>query len=185
MDTIKTRMTVEEFSQLPETNLPTELIDGEIVMTPAPEDYHQELVLNIGEYLKKLTEKKGHVRVSPIDVRLGENNSVQPDVMWVSGADSLCQREPNAKRWRGAPDLVCEILSAGTAKHDRYIKFSLYEKHGTREYWLIDPLRRSVEVFARQDEKLVLVDVYQEAFVSPLLQKSVETDILFDSSFDA
>lgn len=56
-----------------------------------------------------------------------------------------------------APDLVAEILSKGTAKRDRGVKFEDYATNGVREYWLVDPLRQTVEQF-RLDEKFMAFD---------------------------
>lgn len=180
MATAKTRITAEEYKQLPETMQPTELIDGEIIVSPAPLDYHQEILLNIAFVLRAVASPGGYIRVSPIDVQLDEHNVVQPDVMWVSGSESLCQRDAEGKRWYGGPDLVCEILSPGTAKRDKQDKFTLYEKYGVREYWLLDPANQWVEVYTRQDDKLMLVDVYhQTTFTSTLLQKPINTNDLF------
>ena len=66
--------------------------------------------------------------------------------MWVA-ANSICKIEE--LRLVGAPDLVVEILSPSTAKLDKTAKFSLYEKHGTREYWLVDPEYAQIEVWKR------------------------------------
>jgi Uma2 family endonuclease len=180
MATTKTRITADEYHKLPETTQPMELIDGEIIVSPAPLDYHQEISLNITRLLLGITLSKGYIRFSPVDVQLDEHNIVQPDVMWVSGPDSLCQRDSEGKRWYGGPDLVCEILSPGTAKRDEQAKFVLYEKYGVREYWLLDPANQWVEVYSRQDDKLILIDVYhQTTFPSPLLQQPVNTTDLF------
>lgn len=180
MATTKTRLTADEYNQLPETTQPMELIDGEIIVSPAPLDYHQEILLNIAFVLRNVAPSSGFIRVSPIDVQLDDHNVVQPDVMWVSGSESICQRDAEGKRWYGGPDLVCEILSPGTAKRDRQTKFALYEKYGTREYWLLDPANQWVEVYTRQEEKLILVEVYhQTTFTSPLLQQSIDTKDLF------
>ncbi len=180
MTTTKTRVTAQDYSQLPETTQPMELIDGEIIVSPSPLDYHQEISVNIIMILMGLVAKQGYLRHSPIDVRLDEYNVIQPDVMWVSGPESACQRDAEGKRWYGGPDLVCEILSPGTAKRDRQTKFMLYEKYGTREYWLLDPANQWVEVYTRQEDKLVLVDVYhQTIFTSPLLQQPIDTKDLF------
>jgi Uma2 family endonuclease len=178
MATTKTHITIHDYYQLPETTQPTEFIDGEIVVAPGPLDYHQEISMNILRVLLGLVGANGYLRHSPIDVQLDDRNVVQPDVMWVSGPESLSQRDD--KRWYGGPDLVCEILSPGTAKRDRLDKFALYEKYGTRESWLLDPANQWVEVYARKDGKLVLEDVYhQTLFTSPLLQQSIDTRLLF------
>jgi Uma2 family endonuclease len=107
--------------------------------------FHQDITLNTAFVLKPLIPD-GRIYVSPIEVYFDEHNIPQPDLVWVS-AHSICRREVN--RLVGAPDLVVEILSPGTAKRDRTTKFDLYEKHGTREYWIIDPEYQQIEVWRR------------------------------------
>lgn len=182
MATTKTRMTAQEYKQLPETSQLMELIDGEIIASPMLLDYHQEIIVNIASYLRTLMGKQGHVRVSPIDVQLDEYNVVKTDLMWVSGTDSLCQLDAQSKRWYGSPDLVCEILAPATVSLDKLKKFFLYEKHGTRELWLLNAANQFVEVYTRQDDKLILLDVaYDVLFISPLLQQKIDTNVLFGS----
>lgn len=185
MDKTPLRVTAADYAQLQETLQPTELIDGEIVMAPAPNIYHQKIAFNIIRFFVKSLEGKGEVYFSPIDVRLDEHNVVQPDVMWVSGPNSLCQRDLDGSRWYGGPDLVCEILSPSTAKYDKHEKFALYEKHGVREYWLLDQANQWIEVYTRQEEKLVLVEVYhQTKFTSPLLRREIDTHVIFAGWFE-
>lgn len=81
---------------------------------------------------------------SPIDVFLDEHNVVQPDLIFIAKARNAIIQE---KRIEGAPDWVAEILSEGNAYHDLKTKKKLYEKHGVREYWIVDPMERSVEIY--------------------------------------
>ena len=133
-------------AKLPESNTPTELWDGELIMSPAPTPSHQDIVLNFASLLRKFvaTKKLGKVFVSPIDVVLSQRRAVQPDVLFISTARlSLIQEVI-----RGAPDLVAEVVSAGSWKRDRVDKKGLYEQFGVPEYWIIDPEARAIEVFA-------------------------------------
>ncbi|MCZ2094973.1 MAG: Uma2 family endonuclease, partial [Anaerolineae bacterium] len=85
---VQTKITADEFLQLPETNTLTELIDGEIVVAPAPRDSHQDTVFEAAKYVERIAPH-GKIRLAPIDVYLDDINVVQPDVMW-NGADSPC-----------------------------------------------------------------------------------------------
>jgi len=162
------RMTVEEFKQLPETNLPTELIDGELIVMPAPKDDHQKLILPIGSYLRQIVPG-GEVRVAPTDVWLGED-CVQPDVFWVSGPESKCKLGEDGYGY-GAPDLVVEVLSPSTAYRDRRTKFNLYQQHGVREYWLADPEGQYIEVYFLESGNFVRQGAFGkvDSFISPVL----------------
>ena len=154
-ETVRERITIEEFLKLPETNTPTELIHGVLIVSPAPIHVHQRIIGKLFLYLSQVTGKTtmgGEVVVSPSDVHLDEENVVQPDVFWVSGSESRCQLGDDGY-WHGAPDLVIEVLSPSTARRDRIEKFKLYEAHGVREYWLVDPEAQLVEVFEAEDDR--------------------------------
>ncbi|MGE5604170.1 MAG: Uma2 family endonuclease [Bacteroidota bacterium] len=129
-----------------------ELIDGvPYNMSPAPSRIHQKI---LGELYKQiavyLTGKVCEVYIAPFDVRLpkGEESDdridtvVQPDLVVV------CDREKLDERGcKGAPDLVVEVLSPGTAGKDMKIKLALYERVGVKEYWLVDPSNKTVQVY--------------------------------------
>lgn len=151
-DMTRTRTTLEEFQALPESLEHIELIDGALVTSPHPKYIHQNTVGNAVFYLQKLPQ--GKVVLSPMDVYLDDENVLQPDVFWVSGAESLCKLGSDGY-WHGAPDLVVEVLSPSTARRDHREKFALYERFGTREYWLVDPEAEFVEVFRREGDVLV------------------------------
>lgn len=129
-----------------------ELIDGvPYDMTPAPLRYHQDitgkLFIEIGEFLKGKTCK---VYISPFDVRLPEKNERDEDILTVVQPDIsvICDRSKlDKKGCRGAPDFIIETLSAYTSKKDRTIKFETYERFGVKEYWLVYPVKKMVEVF--------------------------------------
>lgn len=168
-DFVQTRMTAAEYSLQPETSVPTELINGEIVVSSSPKHRHQKVVGKTYTLLLALTGK-GDVVLSPMDVYLDELNVFQSDVFWVSGDDSLCKLGDD-DYWYGAPDLICEVLSPGTARKDRDDKFKVYARTGVRELWLIDPLNEYIEVFIGAEGEFTRQGVYQngDSFQSPLL----------------
>jgi Uma2 family endonuclease len=178
-------MTPAQFRQLPETNEPTELINGELIVSPTPVNKHQGIVGESYFFLKGLAKQNpdlGQVIVSPMDVWLGEN-CVQPDVFWVSKPQSLCKLGEDGY-WYGAPDLVIEVLSPSTAHKDRGIKFDLYEKHGVREYWLFDPDGRYIEVFRLLNgrfERLGAFGVGQSFSSAVLANIEIQVDMLLVS----
>jgi Uma2 family endonuclease len=169
-DSSQVRITAAEYAQLPETNLPAELIDGAVVKAPTPRHIHQKLVFRLAKQVETLAAGQGEVNIAPLDVYLDEHNVVQPDVFWVGGAESRCQLGDEGY-WHGAPDLVIEVLSPGTARHDRREKFQLYEKHGAREYWLVDPEGRYAEVWTQVDGRFEYVGLFgpDEQMRSPVL----------------
>ena len=140
--------TYDEFAaESAETNLPTELWDGEIIMSAAPRPLHQIIVTNLAAALNEHVRPRrlGRGIVSPFDVVFGATKAVQPDVVFVSSAqksivESACIR--------GVPELLFEVISEGTWRRDRVDKKALYEQFGVAEYWIIDPDSRLIEVFA-------------------------------------
>jgi Uma2 family endonuclease len=139
------RWTFDELAaEIPESNQPMELWDGELIMAPAPSFFHQEVVARFYDQLKKwITQRHlGKVVFTPIDMLLTSRCVTQPDVLFVSNQ----HRHIIQDRVRGAADLVAEVLSPDSRRRDRIEKRDLYEQHGVREYWIIDPEAETVEV---------------------------------------
>lgn len=129
-----------------------ELIDGEAyLMAPAPTVRHQDIAGEIYYQLRqKMDGKPCRVLIAPVDVLLPKADEadervdtvVQPDVLVVCDEAKI-----GARRVRGAPDFVVEVLSPSTAGHDMVLKRRLYERQGVREYWLIHPTDRVLTVY--------------------------------------
>ncbi len=139
------RWTFDELAaEFPESNLPTELWDGELVMSPAPPFLHQQVVVRLLEELDEWVEghRLGKTSHAPIDMVLSAHRAVQPDLVFISKERLGIIKE----RIMGAADLVAEVISPGSRRRDRIDKRDLYEQHGVNEYWLIDPEAKTVEV---------------------------------------
>jgi Uma2 family endonuclease len=139
------RWTFDELAaELPESNLPTELWDGELIMSPAPSFLHQQIVDRFHDLLKAWVRQHrlGETAVAPIDMVMTARRATQPDVVFISNERLGIIKE----RIMGAADLVTEVISPGSRRRDRIDKRDLYEQHGVREYWLIDPEAGTVEV---------------------------------------
>lgn len=159
MITAKRPMTIDDLMNLP-PEVRAELIEGELFMSPAPGARHQEIVANLTSAMSPFvrTRKLGKIYPAPIDVVLSPKVVLQPDLVFVSSG----QLDKVATRIECAPDLVVEILSPSTDVRDRVVKRDLYGRHGVREYWLVDPETRTVEVLKRQGDSLVLHAVFEE-----------------------
>ena len=131
-----------------------ELIDGVAYnMSPAANRYHQGLLTNLFRDIAVYLEGKPcKIYVAPFDVLLPDSpGQDEDDVQTVVQPDILVVCDPaklTPKGCTGAPDWVIEILSPWTAKKDFHEKLSLYERHGVREYWIIDPAGRYLHVYA-------------------------------------
>ncbi|MCU0480594.1 MAG: Uma2 family endonuclease, partial [Anaerolineae bacterium] len=148
---IKTRLSADDYLTLPETNLPQELIDGEVIVAASPINAHQRAVGRIYQALVSLFPN-GEVILSPSDVRLDEWNIVQPDVFWIA-ENSTCHDADT--HFIGAPTLIVEVLSPSTATKDKVKKFRLYEKYGVSVYWIAVIDGGYIEVWSLMDEKYV------------------------------
>jgi Uma2 family endonuclease len=108
------------------------------------------------------------VLIAPCDVVLSNYDVFEPDLLFVSNARSNIITRANLQ---GAPDLVVEVLSPGTAGYDRGYKQTLYGRHGVREYWLVDPDAATVEVLIEGAQGLAPAATYtgDDTLTSPLL----------------
>ena len=148
-----------------------ELLDGDLVMTPAPGTAHQRVLRKLTIQLGLSVERTnvGEVFVAPFDVVLSDTDVVQPDLLFVSNERSHIITDENIQ---GAPDLVVEILSPSTAERDRTYKRALYAKYGVGEYWLVDTDAKSVTVLFQSDHGFTPAGTYGEGHVliSPTLR---------------
>ena len=130
-----------------------ELINGAAYVRepPGPSPSHQGIAFELGRQIGNALEGKPcRVFAAPLDVRLPKSTEednqidtvVQPDVFIVCDL-----RKIDARGMRGAPDWIAEVLSPGTASHDRRIKLPVYERAGVREVWLIDPHKRTLTLY--------------------------------------
>jgi Uma2 family endonuclease len=146
MQQAATIFTYDDYLTLPNDGKRYEIIDGDLLVTPAPSTEHQEILGNLYAILRAAVSAKdiGKIFCAPIDVVLSMTEVVQPDIVGVSRERLQIITKKNIV---AAPDLVVEILSEATAKTDRTTKKQVYERHGVREYWIVDPERRTIEVY--------------------------------------
>lgn len=148
-----------------------ELLDGDLVMTPAPREAHQRVLMNLSYLLFQAVKETnaGRVYAAPFDVVLSDTDVVQPDLLFISNEREYIITEENVQ---GAPDLVVEILSPSTADRDLAIKRDLYARHGVREYWIVDTDARTVTVLVRDAERYTELGVCGEnqTLASPTLK---------------
>jgi Uma2 family endonuclease len=138
-----------------------ELFDGEIMKRSAPSLIHQRISRKLlGKMDAYIEEKKlGEIFSAPVDLNLDEHNAFQPDLAFISKERSFLIEDDDYIK--GAPDLVVEIISPGTVKKDRVIKKNLCERFAIREYWLVDPLNKGIEIYIMQEDKYVLHDLQE------------------------
>lgn len=150
------KLTVDQLEALPDDSNRYELIDGELLVSKAPGINHQRplgrLFYLLTSYL--VSNPIGELIFGP-GVVFDDYNGVIPDMVFVSS------ERQNIITERGlidAPDLVVEVVSPGekNSERDRHLKRQLYSRRGVREYWVVDPQLRTIEIYSLQENVLVL-----------------------------
>ena len=152
--------TYDDYARLPDDGWRYEVISGELHRSPTPSAEHQSVVVALIHGVETYVRQHGvgRVLVAPIDVMLpGLASPVQPDVLVVLNVNLGIIRQ----RVEGVPDLVIEVLSPATARHDRYTKYQLYAEAGVGEYWIIDPEARAADVYTRRGAGFVPLGHYE------------------------
>ena len=150
------KLTMAQLDALPDDNNRYELIDGELLPSKAPGIPHQ---LSLGQLFYRLTS---YLVSNPIGLLIwgpgvvfDDYNGVIPDLVFV------CAERQNVITERGlvdAPDLIVEVVSPGekNSERDRQLKRQLYSRRGVREYWVVDPQLKTIEVYRLHKNVLVL-----------------------------
>ncbi|MGN0484498.1 MAG: Uma2 family endonuclease [Lachnospiraceae bacterium] len=166
-------LTLEQYESLPE-DVRVELFDGIAYNMAGPSEIHQTLSTELTTILNTyIRNKKGLCKVfhAPFDVKLNDDplTIVQPDLMIICDFDKL-----DGKRCNGAPDFIIEIVSPGNASDDYIRKLYYYQTYGVREYWIVDPRRKTVTVnYFEGDiinvqysfDSIVKVNIYEDLYV--------------------
>lgn len=146
------RWTAARVRELPDDGRRYEVVDGVLLVTPAPRWNHQEAVFRLAQQLDAYLQRIGgaHLALSPADVELDPYTLVQPDVFIVP---SVGGRRP--KNWTDITGLLLavEILSPSTARADRSIKRGRYQRAAIPEYWIVDVDARLIERWRPGDER--------------------------------
>lgn len=154
---VQGQWTYEDYLQLPDDGSRYEIIEGVLYVTNAPNSDHQftvtETSRQIGNFV--IARKLGQVLVAPFEVHLAHRTRpVQPDIHFVR-----TDRWPKGRvaYFSGAPDLIVEVISPGSVRTDRVIKFTAYELAGVVEYWIANPHTRTVEVYTWSNGEYALL----------------------------
>jgi len=152
MGTVETRKyTYEDLRTMPQNGNRYELIGGEVYVTPSPNTKHQRVAGNLYFEIRQFVKGRGlgEVFFAPFDVVFGDQDVVQPDLLFISRARSAIVTPSFI---HGAPDLVIEVLSPTTAGYDVEIKRQLYASSGVSEIWFADPRSDSIEVLRLEED---------------------------------
>jgi len=134
-------LTVHDLEGMPDDGRRRELIDGVLIVSPAPGRRHQNVVVRLWRVLEDACPPEYDVLVAPFAVHSGDDTELQPDV--VVGRDE----DFTEKDLPAPPVLAVEVLSPSTAIYDLNLKKAVYERFGTGSYWVIDPKEPALTVF--------------------------------------
>lgn len=169
------RWTVQDLDAMPDDGgwKRYETINGELIVTRAPHAWHQGCANRLSTQLENWADESGLGRVFQAPgVIFSEYDAVIPDVIWIS-TDRLANGLDEAGHFIVAPELIVEVLSAGerNEQRDQNVKLKLYSLYGVQEYWTADWRLKQIELYRRQNARLVLAatPVMGDSLFSPLL----------------
>jgi Uma2 family endonuclease len=148
------RYTVDEVLAFPDDGNRYELVDGELLVTPAPSMPHQvvlgRLYATLADYLR---DRQDVVALfSPADITWDREQLVQPDLFVIPASEVSAS-------WKSVRTLLLavEVVSPSSARGDRLVKRRLYQRQRVATYWVVDPDARLVEVWHPDDERPEIV----------------------------
>ena len=132
-----------------------ELLNGIIVKKQAPSPQHQEASGNIHAAMHAFVKinQLGKCYTAPIDVFFDKHNNAQPDILFIKKDRQFIITKNGIE---GHPDLIVEVISPSSVRHDKVTKKALYLTFGVSEYWLVDPLYHTVEIYGLENNEYVL-----------------------------
>jgi Uma2 family endonuclease len=140
-----------DLASMPDDGRRYELIDGALVVTPAPSLRHQTVVVNLLVVLQRVCPPDLQVLVAPFDVALTPHSVLQPDVLVARRTDFTPDDLPVP------PLLAVEVLSPSSRRIDLTLKKSRYEAAGCPSYWVIDPDEPGLTAWELRDGSYVEV----------------------------
>jgi Uma2 family endonuclease len=136
--------TYDDLFSLPDDGRRYEIIEGELYEMPSPNFWHATTIMNlIALLLPVVGALHGRLYTASLDVFFPGADPVVPDILAILPSSRAVGRQRGVE---GPPDLIIEVLSPANRDHDLVTKRVLYARAGVREYWIVDPRRRTVDV---------------------------------------
>jgi Uma2 family endonuclease len=166
--------TVEDYLLLGEMSTPCQLINGELIMSPAPKPSHQRVIRSLFKILDAFNPS-GEIFFSPIDLFINDKNVFQPDLLFLSKTNLSFVTQRGIE---GPPDLIIEVISPSNIFIDRNTKKKIYLEFGVKEYWIVDPGNKTLEIYLHNQSNPDVPYLY-------LAEDGIVTStVLIDLSFD-
>lgn len=168
--------TYRDLREIPDDKFRYEIIDGDLVVTPAPLSLHQLVARNLFRILDRHVEAKqlGEVLFAPLDVIFDVHNVLEPDVLFISNE----RRALLGRRGiTGSPDLAVEVLSKGTRRRDLVEKRDVCRKFRVPHYWTLDPFERVLTEHVLRGRGYRKREVRGARVFRPALSRSLSIDL--------
>ncbi len=154
-------VSLEEFLEMDKSKDRLEYFNGEVIYLPSPSVDHQRVLINIGAELRDYFKSKSCEAFALLDLWLinkekSLNVKVQPDLMVICDKTGLRENS-----YCGTPALIAEIISSSNESHDRIRKYITYMEFGIKEYWIINPKLKTVEVYVLEEDEYKQNGVYK------------------------
>ncbi len=155
------KITYQDYKILRDIDKRYEVIGGRLSMVPAPIPYHQQVSRKLERILEDfvIDNDMGEVFDAPCDVVFSKTDVVQPDIFFILKQRLYIINKTNIK---GAPDLIIEIISPISTGRDKVIKKKLYADHKVKEYWVVDPKGKTIQIYALVSELYEMACSYNE-----------------------
>ncbi|MEP9410331.1 MAG: Uma2 family endonuclease [Candidatus Brocadia sp.] len=157
-----------------------EVIEGELIVAPAPSFKHQEVITRLVRLISNYVYEKevGKVVASPVDVVLRKDIVLQPDIIYISHKNMGIVRDAGVF---GTPDIIIEVLSPASVYRDMQVKKNIYERFGIQEYWIVFPDEKVIEIFTLDKGRYALISSAEKAgkIVSQVLGMEIDIKDVF------
>lgn len=145
---LNAKLTYEDYASAPADGMTYQVVDGALLVTPAPNPFHQRASKRLQRQLEAYFEDNGRGEVfnAPIDLILSRHDIIQPDLVVVTDPSIVTRRGIEAP-----PLLVVEVISPSSAQHDRQLKAQRYALLAVPHYWILDPDQQRLDCFTLRE----------------------------------
>jgi Uma2 family endonuclease len=171
-------LTYDDLLQIPDDGQRYEIIGGELIVNPAPTSGHQRVLGRLYRLIDDHVRRSdaGEVFIAPFDVLLGHFDAVDPDLLFLSAAHPRVPDDQNSIDY--APDLIVEVVSPSSRKIDRIRKMVLYAQAGVPEYWIADPIQRTLTINVLEGETYIPIQPDADGWYSSRALRGLRVNAL-------
>jgi Uma2 family endonuclease len=169
-------LTYDDLLEMPDDGQRYEIIDGELIVSPAPIANHQRVLKRLVRVFDDFANEtgQGEVFFAPFDVQLGYHDVVEPDLVFIATEQGRIPGQHH--KFEGSPVLVAEVISPSSRQTDRVRKMALYARSGVLEYWIADPEERTLVVNILEGQSYVPVSPDTEGRIASLALPGLRVD---------